>query len=279
MDLKNYEVQPDSGLFEKIERRLRMRRMARVCGGVAVAVVAVAAVLWVAMPSEKAAVAVAPEAVAVARVQETPVPETVEPVAEERQAVSRPTPLQASAAVAQEVAPAAAVVPEKSVAVAKAAQSVVAAKPAEPVRVGAAVRPVPAVAEAKPAAEPVAVGAEAAAGQAVAQEAPAVKGKDPSSSVVHEDNLLWAPNAIVPNGEVDENRTFKLKFSSTVTDFRITIFNRGGRQLYQSTDPQFLWDGTYDGAALPQGAYVWVAKFRDSDGRVHQEKGTVTIIR
>ena len=278
MDLKNYEVQPDSGLFEKIERRLRMRRMARVCGGVAAAVVAVAAVVWVAMPSEKAAVAVAPEAVAVARVQETPVPETVEPVAEERQAVSRPTPLQVSAAVAQEVAPAAFVVPEKSVAVAKAAQSV-AAKPAEPVRVGAAVRPVPAVAEAKPAAEPVAVGAEAAAGQAVAQEATAVKGKDPSSSVVHEDNLLWAPNAIVPNGEVDENRTFKLKFSSTVTDFRITIFNRGGRQLYQSTDPQFLWDGTYDGAALPQGAYVWVAKFRDSDGRVHQEKGTVTIIR
>ncbi len=278
MDLKNYEVQPDSGLFEKIERRLRMRRMARVCGGVAAAVVAVAAVVWVAMPSEKAAVAVAPEAVAVARVPETPVPETVEPVAEERQAVSRPTPLPASAAVAQEVAPAAAVVPEKSVAVAKAAQPFVAAKPAEPVRVGAAARPVPAVAEAKPA-EPVVVGAEAAAGQAVAQEAPAAKGKDPSSSVVHEDNLLWAPNAIVPNGEVDENRTFKLKFSSTVTDFRITIFNRGGRQLYQSTDPQFLWDGTYDGAALPQGAYVWVAKFRDSDGRVHQEKGTVTIIR
>lgn len=279
MDLKNYEVQPDSGLFEKIERRLRMRRMARVCGGVAAAVVAVAAVVWVAMPSEKAAVAVAPEAVAVARVQETPVPETIEPVAEERQAVSRPTPLPASAAVAQEVAPAAAVVPEKSVAVAKAAQPVVAAKPADPVRAGAAVRPVPAVAEAKPAAEPVAVGSEAAAGQAVAQEAPAAKGKDPSSSVVHEDNLLWAPNAIVPNGEVDENRTFKLKFSSEVTDFRITIFNRGGRQLYQSTDPQFLWDGTYDGAALPQGAYVWVAKFRDSDGRVHQEKGTVTIIR
>lgn len=278
MDLKNYEVQPDSGLFEKIERRLRMRRMARVCGGVAAAVVAVAAVVWVAMPSEKAAVAVAPEAVAVARVQETPVPETVEPVAEERQAVSRPTPLQASAAVAQEVVPAAAMVPEKSIAVAKAAQPVVAAKPAEPVRAGAADRPVPAVAVAKPA-EPVAVGAETAAGQAVSQEAPAAKGKDPSSSVVHEDNLLWAPNAIVPNGEVDENRTFKLKFSSTVTDFRITIFNRGGRQLYQSTDPQFLWDGTYDGAALPQGAYVWVAKFRDSDGRVHQEKGTVTIIR
>lgn len=278
MDLKNYEVQPDSGLFEKIERRLRRRRLARVCGGVAAAVVAVAAVVWVAMPSEKAAVAVVPEAVAVARVQETPVPETVEPVAEERQAVSRPTPLQASAAVAQEVAPAA-VVPEKSVAVAKAAQPVVAAKPAEPVRAGVAVRPVPAVAESKPAAEPVAVGAETVAGQAVAQEAPAGKGKDPSSSVVHEDNLLWAPNAIVPNGEVDENRTFKLKFSSTVTDFRITIFNRGGRQLYQSTDPQFLWDGTYDGAALPQGAYVWVAKFRDSDGRVHQEKGTVTIIR
>jgi len=109
--------------------------------------------------------------------------------------------------------------------------------------------------------------------------APADKAKDPSSTIVHEDNLMWAPNVIVPNGDVDENRTFKLKFTSAVTDFRIVIFNRGGRQLYQSNDPAFEWDGTHDGTAMPQGAYVWVAKFRDSDGRAHQEKGTVTVLR
>ena len=102
---------------------------------------------------------------------------------------------------------------------------------------------------------------------------------DPSTGTVHEDDLVWAPNVIVPNGDVDDNRTFKLKYSSEVTQFQIFIYNRGGRLVFNSDDPAFTWDGTSRGTALPQGAYVWVAKFRDSTGHPREEHGTVTIIR
>ena len=102
---------------------------------------------------------------------------------------------------------------------------------------------------------------------------------DPSTGTVHEDDLVWAPNVIVPNGDVDDNRTFKLKYSSEVTQFQIFIYNRGGRLVFNSDDPAFTWNGTSRGTALPQGAYVWVAKFRDSTGHPREEHGTVTIIR
>ena len=106
-----------------------------------------------------------------------------------------------------------------------------------------------------------------------------IKEGEPQPQPVHEDNLAWAPNVIIPNGDVDENRTFKMKFSSAVSDFQIQIFNRGGRRVFSSSDPAFEWDGTHDGAALPQSAYVWVAQFKGTDGVKRQLKGTVTLIR
>ena len=279
MSLKNYEVQPDNGLFEKIERRLRLRRLARVCGGVAAACVAVAAVVWVAMPSRDAAAELSPEAVAVAQRPEAAMPQTVAPVADDQTVVSQPEATRRPIAEMHEAVPTYAVEVQKNDAVAVASASVAAAKPAEPAKASAVAAPAPTAVSPVPAAEPDVAGTVVAAEQPVAPVAPADKAKDPSSTIVHEDNLMWAPNVIVPNGDVDENRTFKLKFTSAVTDFRIVIFNRGGRQLYQSNDPAFEWDGTHDGTAMPQGAYVWVAKFRDSDGRAHQEKGTVTVLR
>lgn len=97
--------------------------------------------------------------------------------------------------------------------------------------------------------------------------------------VPHFDNVIWAPNVIIPSGEVDDNRTFSIKATSPITEFKIHIYNRNGRRIYLATEPTFVWDGTMDGTPVPQGAYVWVATFRDSDGNPRQEHGTVTVIR
>ena len=102
---------------------------------------------------------------------------------------------------------------------------------------------------------------------------------DPIEENLHEDNLFWTPNIIVPSGDVDANRTFSVKFTSAVSNFHIYIYNRAGHQVYQTSDPSFVWDGTSKGTTLPQGAYIWVMKFRDSAGKPHEERGTVTIIR
>lgn len=108
---------------------------------------------------------------------------------------------------------------------------------------------------------------------------PAPKAGEPQPEPYHEDDLLWAPNIITPNGDVDKNRTFGIKTSSALKDFRVHIYNRRGQRVFSSTDPNFVWDATYDGAAVPQGAYVWVATFRDSGGKPRSETGTVVVVR
>ena len=95
----------------------------------------------------------------------------------------------------------------------------------------------------------------------------------------HFDNVIWAPNLIVPAGEVEDNRFFSIKATSPVTAFKIHIYNRNGRRIFMSSDAAFVWDATFDGTPVPQGAYVWVATFRDTDGNPRQESGTVTVIR
>ena len=280
MDLKNYEVQPDNGLFEKIEHRLRVRRMARMAGGVAAACLVVVAVVWMALPTKEADAEVSPAAVAMLQPTATTATADNQAVVAAESADRQPMDVQPSApATRQEKTPAVASSTERTASVEPSPQQQCESKTVDARQVGrTAVTPVkplvgsPVNANAAGTPHPVSHPAATTA-------TPADKSKDPSATIVHEDNLMWAPNVIVPNGDVDENRTFKLQFSSAVSDFRIVIFNRGGRQLFQSNDPAFEWDGTYDGSAMPQGAYVWVAKFRDSDGRAHQEKGTVTIIR
>lgn len=105
------------------------------------------------------------------------------------------------------------------------------------------------------------------------------KAGEPTPEPYHEDDLLWAPNIITPGGDVDENRVFSIKASSTLSQFVIHIYNRRGQRIFSSTDPEFVWDATYNGAAVPQGAFVWVASFRDGEGKARTETGTVVVVR
>lgn len=273
MNLKEYKVQPDEGLYEKIEKRLVRRRWMRI-GGELVALCVVGVVVVMAVTGREpetapqATVAKVAEAPAVQQVasrdsiQKKPDVEVVSFKEEVPDCSVRPV---ETPSVAAETKPA----EESGMTTTAAAIVQPSVSPSAPAKTAAAEPQTLAVLDEEPAAaeEPV---TEALAGE----NAGVAKGP-----VEHTDNLMWAPNVIVPNGEVDENRRFKLKFNSAVSDFHIYIYNRGGRQVFKSENPSFEWDGTSNGTAMPQGAYVWVAKYRDTDGRACQERGTVTIIR
>ena len=92
-------------------------------------------------------------------------------------------------------------------------------------------------------------------------------------------NILKTPNIIMPDGDEDEIRRFKVTPTETIDNFIIRIFNRRGQQIFVSTDKSFVWEGTADGRRVEQGAYVWVANFRDASGRPRSERGTVTVVR
>ena len=68
---------------------------------------------------------------------------------------------------------------------------------------------------------------------------------------------FYFPNAFRPNSEIEENRIFKpasIGFGGSNYLFR--IFNRWGQQIFESTNYEVGWDGTYKGNSSPQGTYI-----------------------
>ncbi len=282
MNLKEYRPQPDEGLFDQISGRLQRRRMVRIGASVAVAIVAIVAVAWLVVPAARGS----EDSASLSR-QVAMMPDG----SRHSEAASRTAPAGQPAIVAENVS--AAVQPTTAEATPVAAVPVALARgtyvPLREEHLATRAEAVLPALEASAAVHPMTLAdAGARIADLIAAEQPdtavtsasttAKSPKDPGGPV-HVDNLVWAPNVIVPDGDVDDNRTFKLKFSSTVTDFKIYIYNRGGRQVYTSNDPDFRWDATYRGERLPQSTYVWVAKFKDSSGDMRHEKGTVTVLR
>lgn len=287
MDLKDYREQPDNGLFEKIALRVRRRRLMRMGGAVA-GVVAVAAVLCVVLwPSSEADTPQAGPQVALQLPSQEATPAT--DAMSGQQAAEMPG--TESATTENNDVPVAEALPSQTrsqVAEEKSAESeadLTALVPSYTHRTADLSLPTPPQQELKRGCinDGAAIVEKKKADADNEPQQPAVQptqepvkaGEQP----LHEDNLFWAPNIIVPSGDVDGNRTFSMKFTSTVTDFQIYIYNRGGRQVFHSNDPAFVWDGTMKGSALTQGAYVWVMVFRDTTGKQHVERGTVTVVR
>lgn len=276
MDIKEYRVEPDKGLYEKIERRVAQRRMWRwtATALTVVAVVGTALMLWV----DHDTPASTPQVATVPSVTTSP-----------------------SLQLAAEPAPTVAESQKQTVAMAE--KSVEVAKPGrvEDLPIHLASEYTPSIVEQNPTLEPAQVQAVShdVAELILGSEQPAVETEVASveesnaamaptsqvatsakgSSTVHYENVFTAPNIIVPQGEVDENRRFKLFASSSVTSFHMAIYNRGGRQVFSTDNINEAWDGTYKGRPVTQGSYVWVASFRDSDGKPRSERGTVTVVQ
>lgn len=92
---------------------------------------------------------------------------------------------------------------------------------------------------------------------------------------------LWIPDVFSPSFN-DDNNCFQVFANRELLDFTISIFNRQGLLVYQSSDPHFRWDGTDShGRPLPQAAYVYTLHYRlaTSDTYYYSATGTVTLLR
>ena len=86
------------------------------------------------------------------------------------------------------------------------------------------------------------------------------------------------PSAFTPNGDGINDEFYLVP--KLVRAFRIKIFDRWGKLVFESSDPDFRWRGaTPDGKSVPEGVYMFRAQAQDEDGDVFEELGTVTIIR
>ena len=91
---------------------------------------------------------------------------------------------------------------------------------------------------------------------------------------------IFMPNAFHP-GSVTNN-VFRPVNDTAFADprsFSLTIFNRWGQQLCQTTDMIRGWDGTSGGQDSPSGLYTYLLTYKSKEGKSYTKRGTVLLVR
>lgn len=91
------------------------------------------------------------------------------------------------------------------------------------------------------------------------------------------------PNVFTPNGD-GVNDYFKAFPNQYVQKLSISIYDRWGKLVFSSQDPQFEWDGKYiqNGRMCPNGAYFYVVEFESGEPGIDFEltqTGSITLLR
>ena len=91
---------------------------------------------------------------------------------------------------------------------------------------------------------------------------------------------VFIPNAFTPNG-TGNNDFFEIFGKKETWKFvRIQLYDRIGERVFDSTDPDFKWDGSFKGKGLPPGVYVYELRIVFTDNHTDQLfKGCVTLLR
>ncbi len=100
--------------------------------------------------------------------------------------------------------------------------------------------------------------------------------------------ILWSgtpfylPNAFTPNGD-GLNDSFKaIPRYDYVNKYHLNIYNRWGQRIYETTDINSGWDGSYKGSPCIIGAYVYHIVYEEFGQQPVESKvveGTVVLVR
>ncbi|MCA6074788.1 gliding motility-associated C-terminal domain-containing protein [Fulvivirga sedimenti] len=101
---------------------------------------------------------------------------------------------------------------------------------------------------------------------------------------IRDETAFYIPNVLSPNAADQDNRVIKVFGDFVEEDFSFVVYDRRGMQVFESkslTRMQFNgWNGTSarTGDLLPQGAYVYALRARNSRNEVIERTGTLTIL-
>ncbi len=95
---------------------------------------------------------------------------------------------------------------------------------------------------------------------------------------------LGMPNVFTPNGD-EENDIFRPFYNVQPRDFesyRFCVYSRWGEKVFETTDPDQGWDGTFKDELAVSDVYIWTLEGRTRFGGEIDEKdrsGDVTLLR
>ena len=91
----------------------------------------------------------------------------------------------------------------------------------------------------------------------------------------------YLPNAFTPNSDSKNDEFVGVGLMEGATNFRMTIWNRWGEKIFETTDPGEGWNGRKNnsGRESPNGVYVVIVQFNEPRGERREIKGFATLIR
>ena len=97
-----------------------------------------------------------------------------------------------------------------------------------------------------------------------------------TSAVV--ETSMQVPSAFTP-GSNDMNSEFKPLIDFAPRKYLMIVVDRGGRKMYESSDPDDGWDGRFQGGSfVDEAVYVYYIQYTDYTGLFRTYTGNVTVL-
>jgi gliding motility-associated-like protein len=91
---------------------------------------------------------------------------------------------------------------------------------------------------------------------------------------------IYIPTGFSPDGEGDaENETLYLIVGRNVISFTLSIYDRWGNRMVNTSEESFEWDGTFEGKPCNAGVYAYILEVRFDDNTSKTLSGNITLIR
>lgn len=88
---------------------------------------------------------------------------------------------------------------------------------------------------------------------------------------------VFVPNVFSPNGD-GSNDVLRVR-GKGIEELQFIIFNRWGEKVFETSDVNSGWDGTFNGEPMNLSVFVYVVKGKYKNGKFFDEKGNVTLMR
>jgi gliding motility-associated-like protein len=103
------------------------------------------------------------------------------------------------------------------------------------------------------------------------------KAVDSISIYVNPESLVSLPNAFTPGSSA--NNEFKILMRGVAKLNYFRIWDRWGVKVFETTNINKGWDGTYNGKNQPFGVYMYQVEAVTGTGRTFVKSGNITLIR
>ncbi len=88
---------------------------------------------------------------------------------------------------------------------------------------------------------------------------------------------IIVPDTFTPDGNGINDLFFPV-LSFTPEDYYLLITDLRRRKIFETRNFMDRWDGRFNGALMPEGAYLWMLKVKTQSGNTVTKSGTVTMI-